>query len=170
MKPTKNHCYCPACREFKMSFQTEKEAYGFIEYESGNILEENGYCPIRAYKCPICGCWHLTSKYLAEDESRDCCVDKEEMEKTRKLLRLVIRDTHTIALNLSRKVKKFSALLKRKVVDWDSAGLLAKEVFEIFEKVWTTPYRYIHNVRKQLEQFYELYQLYTWRKNQIMVG
>lgn len=166
MKPTKNHYFCPHCREYKMNFETEKEAYGFIEYESETILRENGYCPIRAYKCPICGYWHLTSKYLNEDDYRECRVDKVEMEASRRLLGLVVRNTNTIALNLTRKVKSFSRLLKKKVVDWEAVSLLAKEVIDIFETVWTTPYRYLYNVRKQFDEFYELCHLYTWRKNQ----
>ena len=166
MKPTKNHYFCPDCREYKMNFETEKEAYSFIEYESETILNKNGYCPIRAYKCPICGYWHLTSKFLQEDDCCDCCVRKEDMEDSRRLLGLVIRNTHTIALNLTRKVNSFSRLLKKKVVDWETVSLLAKEVIDIFEKVWTTPYRYLYNVRKQLDEFNELCQLYIWRKNQ----
>lgn len=166
MKPTKNHYFCPDCREYKMNFETEKEAYAFIEYESETILKENGYCPIRAYKCPVCGYWHLTSRFLAEDDYCECHVDREKMEDSRRLLGLVIRNTHTIALNLRNKVDSFSRLLKRKVVDWDAVSQLAKEVIEIFEKVWTTPYRYIYNVRKQLDEFDELCHLYTWRRNQ----
>lgn len=166
MRPTKNHYFCPDCMDYKMRFETEKEAYSFIEYESDIILEEKGYCPIRAYKCPICGCWHLTSELLAEDDCYECCVDKEEMENIRRLLGLVVRNMNTIALNLSRKVKTFSRMLKRKVVDWDAASLLAKEVIEIFEKVWITPYRYVYDVRKQLYEFDELCKLYIWRKNQ----
>lgn len=166
MKPTKNHYFCPDCREYKMNFETEKEAYSFIEYESETILNKNGYCPIRAYKCPICGYWHLTSKFLPEDDCCDCCVRKEDMEDSRRLLGLVIRNTQTIALNLTRKVNSLSSLLKKKVVDWETVSLLAKEVIDIFEKVWTTPYRYLYNVRKQLDEFNELCHLYTWRKNQ----
>ncbi|MDE5880140.1 MAG: hypothetical protein K2J78_11365 [Muribaculaceae bacterium] len=166
MKPTKNHYFCPDCREYKMNFETEKEAYSFIEYESETILNKNGYCPIRAYKCPICGYWHLTSKFLPEDDCCNCCVRKEDMEDSRRLLGLVIRNTHTIALNLTRKVNSFSRLLNKKVVDWETVNLLAKEVIDIFEKVWTTPYRYLYNVRKQLDEFNELCHLYIWRKNQ----
>lgn len=166
MRPTKNRLFCPACLECKMGFATEKEAYSFIEYESENILKENGYCPIRAYKCPICGCWHLTSEYLGYDDCHECRVDKEEMRETRRILGLVIRNTHTIALNLARKVKTFSKLIREKVIDWDSADRLAQEVMEIFDKVWGTPYRYLYNVRKQLVEFDELCQLYIWRINQ----
>ncbi len=167
MKPIKNHVFCPDCREFKMSFETEKEAYSFIEYQSATILEETGYCPIRAYKCPICGCWHLTSKFLSEEKDcSECRVDKEVMEVTKRLLGLVIRNSNTIALNLTRKVKKFSSILRRKIIDWDEASLIAKDVIEIFEKVWMTPYRYVYDVRKQLGEFDELCHLYTWRRNQ----
>ena len=167
MKPTKNRCFCPDCQEFKMSFETEKKAYSFIEHESKVILEENGYCPIRAYKCPICGCWHLTSEHLLEEYSvTECCVDKEEMETSRKLLGLVIRDSHTIALNLRKKIMALSKMLNGKMVDWETARTITEDVFGIFEKVWRTPYRYVYNVRKQWEEFHELCHLYTWRKNQ----
>lgn len=166
MKPIKNHLFCPDCREFKMSFETEKEAYSFIEYEAEAILKENGYCPIRAYKCPRCGCWHLTSKFLSEE--KDCCecsVDKEEMEVTRHILGLVIRNSNTIALNLTRKVKKLSKLLREENIDWNEASLIAKEVMEIFEKVLMTPFRYVYDVRKQFDKFHTLCNLYIWRKN-----
>ncbi len=65
MRPTKNRIFCPACRECKMSFETEKEAYRFIEFQSQTILEEKGYCPIRAYRCPVCGCWHMNQNQAA---------------------------------------------------------------------------------------------------------
>lgn len=170
MKPIKNRHFCPECLERKMCFETEKAAYSFIEYESGIILEENGYCPIRAYECRTCGCWHLTSEYLYEDDCCECCVDREEMAKARRLLGLVIRNTHTIALNLSRKINILSRLLNDKVVDWDAVNLIAQELIEIFEKVGATPYRYMDNVRKQWTKFHDLCHLYTWRKNLISVA
>lgn len=167
MKPTKNRYFCPDCREYKMGFETEKKAYSFIEHESENILEENGYCPIRAYKCPVCGCWHLTSELLLEDcFDSECCVDKEEMEISRKLLGLVVRNTHTIALHLRQKISKLNNMLKGKTVDWETVRSLTEELIEIFENVCRTPYRYVYNVRKQWNEFLELCHLYAWRKNQ----
>lgn len=165
MKPTKdNRPYCPDCREFKLSFETEKKAYSFIEYEAESILEENGYCPIRAYKCPVCGCWHLTSEALDDECFEECSVDPEEMENSRKLLGLVVRNTHTIALNLVRNINALSRMLRKKVVDWENVRLLTQQTIEIFEKVWRTPYRYVYNVRKQWKEFFELCHLYSWRQ------
>lgn len=165
MRPTKNRYFCPDCREFKMSFETEMKAYRFIEYESVNILEENGYCPIRAYKCPVCGCWHLTSEFLDEDGICECIVEKEELESTRSLLGLVVRNTHTIALNLDRKIKTFSRMLDEEIVDWDRAKNLAEEILVIFETTWRTPYRHVYHVRKQRKKYQDLLILYNWRKN-----
>ncbi len=166
MKPTKNQYYCPACGEHKMHFETEKEAYSFIEYESEIILAEKGYCPIRAYKCPACRKWHITSRALSPEDATECIVDKEEMEESRKLLRLVVLNSRTVALNLSRKVSTLGNILKRKRVDWEVVNRLTNEVIEIFERVWKTPYRYLYNVRQQWREFEELSHVLIWRKNQ----
>jgi DNA polymerase-3 subunit delta' len=44
-----------------MLFKSEKKAENFIKYNSDEILNETGIAPVRAYYCPFCGGWHITS-------------------------------------------------------------------------------------------------------------
>lgn len=60
-RPDKNRVYCPDCGSVKMLFATRREAELFMEYNNEAIAEENGYAPIRAYYCPACRGWHITS-------------------------------------------------------------------------------------------------------------
>lgn len=46
----------PVCR--KTTYYTQEEAQDMISY----IKENRSIKEIRAYKCTICGFWHLTSK------------------------------------------------------------------------------------------------------------
>jgi hypothetical protein len=57
-----NLIYCVSCRKEKLQFETRKEAYRYLEFNSDRIAEENGYAPNRAYWCDSCCCWHVTSK------------------------------------------------------------------------------------------------------------
>lgn len=61
MKPIKNQVFCYGCGRAKMLFETEKKALDFIRYNAEEIQEKNGYAPVRAYYCCICGGWHVTS-------------------------------------------------------------------------------------------------------------
>ena len=61
MKPTKNKIYCPSIRRAKMLFKEERKALNFIKFNRDTILEETGYAPSRAYYCPFCLGWHVTS-------------------------------------------------------------------------------------------------------------
>ena len=61
MKPTKNKIYCPSIRRTKMLFKEERKALNFIKFNRDTILEETGYAPSRAYYCPFCLGWHVTS-------------------------------------------------------------------------------------------------------------
>ena len=61
MRPDKKRIYCPDCGSGKMLFETRREAELFMEYNNETIAEENGYAPIRAYYCPACRGWHITS-------------------------------------------------------------------------------------------------------------
>lgn len=65
MKPTKNYFSCGQCNKRKIRFDTQNEALRFIDYNSEEIREKNGYAPIRAYYCRECNCWHLTSTEYA---------------------------------------------------------------------------------------------------------
>jgi hypothetical protein len=67
MKPNeKNKIYCPAYKGQKLQFDSFSAALKFIEKNSEEIKNENGYAPIRAYYCPSCGCFHITSKEIRE--------------------------------------------------------------------------------------------------------
>lgn len=61
MRPTKNRIFCPKCHFSKMLFETKQKAENFIKYNTKEILEENGTAPVRAYYCPSCGGYHVTS-------------------------------------------------------------------------------------------------------------
>lgn len=61
-RPKNNMVFCVECGRRKQLFETEGEALRFIEYNSDNIENENGHAPCRAYHCPCCGGWHVTSR------------------------------------------------------------------------------------------------------------
>lgn len=61
MKPTKNRYFCPDARRTKMLFETEGSAKRFIQFNSEEILEDEGKAPVRAYYCVACAGWHVTS-------------------------------------------------------------------------------------------------------------
>lgn len=64
MKPNKNNrIMCPDCGRPKMYFETEKKARNFIRYNGEELLRENQTIDdLRAYYCPSCMGWHITSK------------------------------------------------------------------------------------------------------------
>ena len=47
--------------ELKCCLNQKKKAENFIKYNSDEILNETGIAPVRAYYCPFCGGWHITS-------------------------------------------------------------------------------------------------------------
>lgn len=61
MKPIRNRVYCiDACRT-KMLFETEKKAMNFIRFNAEEMISEGKKVPVRAYRCNVCGGWHVTS-------------------------------------------------------------------------------------------------------------
>lgn len=60
-----------------MFFETKSKADNFIKYNKNNILEENGYAPVRSYYCEFCCGYHVTSKTSIEVGER---LDKKEHE------------------------------------------------------------------------------------------
>jgi len=64
MKPTKNRIFCLVCGRAKMLFESQSKADNFIRFNAEEIMEENGYAPIRSYYCPFCLGWHVTHKPL----------------------------------------------------------------------------------------------------------
>lgn len=99
MKP-KYRVYCPAIRRTKMLFETERKALDFITW-NGQELEKGGKKAknLRAYYCPACGGWHITSKNLPTSirEELDRRVDKmidSQSSKPKKVEEKKIEMTH----------------------------------------------------------------------------
>jgi hypothetical protein len=59
-KPTNNRVMCPDCGKPKMLFESESKANNFIKWNGGDIETNGG--ELRAYFCPACGGYHITSK------------------------------------------------------------------------------------------------------------
>lgn len=74
-KPKRGFVFCPGCGRPKQLFKSEKEAELYLYYNQDAILDESGYCPVRAYYCEACGGWHVTSQTL---EERDKSAKKGE--------------------------------------------------------------------------------------------
>lgn len=55
----KNRIMCPDCGRPKMFFETEAKAKNFIKF-NGNDVEYRG--ELRAYYCPACAGYHISSK------------------------------------------------------------------------------------------------------------
>lgn len=77
MKPTKNKVFCLAIRRTKMVFEEERKALNFIKFNRDVILEETGYAPTRAYYCPFCLGWHVTSNEDTEAGKRRDLLDEQ---------------------------------------------------------------------------------------------
>lgn len=74
-KPTKNRVMCPDCGKPKMLFETEKEALGFIKWNSSEM--EHGDA-LRPYYCPACCGFHITHKkyYKGFDNRTERLINK----------------------------------------------------------------------------------------------
>lgn len=79
MKPNRSRVFCPSARKQKIKFDSKEAAKRFINWNGKEILEENGYAPRRAYYCPACGGWHVTSS--PEKEQRSIDQDRELSNK-----------------------------------------------------------------------------------------
>ena len=64
--PVANSKYCADAGKMKLCFVSRKAADRFINYNSDAIRSQNGFAPVRSYHCPVCGCWHVTSKPLVD--------------------------------------------------------------------------------------------------------
>lgn len=78
MKPNKSRVFCPSARKQKIKFDSEEAAKRFINWNGKEILEENGYAPRRAYYCPACGGWHVTS---SSRKTNNTVIDRELSNK-----------------------------------------------------------------------------------------
>ena len=59
MNPSKNKIFCRACNKQKLLFKEEQNALNFIKFNADKWCDNS---PVRAYYCPVCMGWHLTSK------------------------------------------------------------------------------------------------------------
>ena len=60
--PVANSKYCTDAGRMKLCFDSRKAAERFMAFNSEVILRQHGFAPVRSYRCPVCGCWHVTSK------------------------------------------------------------------------------------------------------------
>lgn len=81
MKPTKNKVYCIGCKRSKMLFSEERNALNFIKFNSESIADRAGRAPVRAYYCPYCLGWHVTSNESEEVGQRLDQKDKVNTER-----------------------------------------------------------------------------------------
>ena len=87
IKP-KNRVMCPDCKKQKMLFQTEEKALNFIKYNSKNIDSHGN--PLRAYYCPACCGYHISSKpYSKKYEGRtDKLIENYKKSKNQRPFKL----------------------------------------------------------------------------------
>lgn len=117
MKPTKNRCYCSACKRTKMLFETQAKADNFIKFNSTEILEETGHAPIRSYYCIFCMGWHVTSISSIEHgellDEKDSAIVNSFIDKKKKAnnLRKEI-DNYTISTKLAIYDGKYDSQMK----------------------------------------------------------
>lgn len=78
MKPNKSRVYCVSAGKQKIKFDSEEAAIRFIKFNGNEIKNENGYAPRRAYYCPNCGSWHVTS---SPGKTKDKFIDRELSNK-----------------------------------------------------------------------------------------
>lgn len=85
-QPTRNRVVCPSCNRPKLQFATKHKAILFIRYNGREIMDENGKYPCRAYYCPSCGCWHVTSQQGEGEEYYRIFTHKEEEDVTPEMI------------------------------------------------------------------------------------
>lgn len=87
MKPKNNRPICADCGRPKLLFETEKKANNFIKFNGQDILRDGQTIDdLRAYYCPSCCGWHITSKpYKKTYEHRtDRLIQRYRQEKANK--------------------------------------------------------------------------------------
>lgn len=108
MKPTKNYYPCGQCNRRKIRFGTQSEAQRFIDYNSEEIREKNGYAPTRTYYCSECHCWHLTSKeyayYTRKNTHKIRHYDLEMDKAARAANRLLVKELREMLHKVNRYV------------------------------------------------------------------
>ena len=137
MKPKNNRPICPDCGRPKLLFETEKKALNFIKFNGEEILrDEQTTDDLRAYYCPSCCGWHITSKpYKKTYEHRtDRLIERYRKEKANK--------TFVWALKLSN-----DEIIKDIKENAQKENVSSKKQF----KKWLDTYFANHNYTKQQE-------------------
>lgn len=62
MIKAKNKVFCLDCGKRKLLFSSEKKAETFMKFNNPGFLASDGKAMARAYFCPSCCGWHVTSK------------------------------------------------------------------------------------------------------------
>lgn len=111
MKP-KRRVFCRVANKLKILFETKEKAERFIKFNSGDMLNEKGYCPIRAYKCLVCGGWHVTSKEKSDLHQKNDSLINDlfgyEAEDTDKDYERKMKEIHDKAVSLIDKAKSYT--------------------------------------------------------------
>lgn len=89
----------------KVSFFTKKKAQAVAEVHSQ-----------RVYECPICFCWHCTSKEDWKSEYVDAEYHKKELLKARRELRT---EYNQLLSEKNRKINKLELKIKRLKMGYD---------------------------------------------------
>lgn len=119
--PTRNRIYCPSAGKPKLQFATKKAAEAFIAYCADSIMAQNGYAPVRSYKCNACQCYHVSSQQK---------VSKSEVEERTPKTRA--RTTHRTLNRMEKTLgKAFNALAARRTKD---AKDLCGDCLDLYEK------------------------------------
>lgn len=130
MKP-KNRVYCHDCGRFKMLFETEKKAMTFIKFNADELMQTNGYVPLRAYYCEACCGWHLTSskQYTRKKTLTESVIERYQAER-----QILKAERKAEEKKKNQKVKQLKAIyetIEKNNVDVERCKLLKKEYDEI---------------------------------------
>lgn len=115
MKPTKNKVYCIGCKRAKMLFPEERNALNFIRFNSESMVEQSGRAPVRAYYCPYCLGWHVTSN---ESEALGQRLDQKDKQNTERAMQ---------ARALDLELESLGDLIKPRLYRAVALGLLGHE-------------------------------------------
>lgn len=110
-----------------MLFAEEQKALNFIKFNRGVILDETGKAPSRAYYCPYCLGWHVTS---CESEEVGKRLDQKDKAETERAMRARAFDLELESLADLIRPRLYRAVAKALLGE----ELLAKAAFEECEE------------------------------------
>lgn len=169
-----NLVFCPAAARPKLQFETLKKAINYIHWNSNEIYQESGRAPVRAYWCPRCACFHVTSRQnfkTPEEHKKDQvkkilarALTESSTQRARKLLEkareMTLMFTGDSLADLESKIclteselnqREFDLEIKTaeyllKISDWSGA----EKSIQKLEKIGLNPDK-IHQLRMVLE-------------------